>query len=74
MSPRARRLAGRLALVLSGAFAVALLANAPADAEFGYDVDAYIGAARGVMARPSPKAVPVEDAAGKVVGMISEQD
>lgn len=45
MSPRAARLAGHVALVLAGAFAVALLASAPADAEFGYDLDAYLGAA-----------------------------
>jgi hypothetical protein len=36
---------GHVALVLAGAFAVALLASAPADAEFGNDLDAYLGAA-----------------------------
>jgi hypothetical protein len=45
VSPRAARLAGHVALVLAGAFAVALLASAPTDPEFGYDLDAYLGAA-----------------------------
>lgn len=54
LSPRAHQLGGRTALVLAGAFAVALLASAPSDPEFGYDVDAYIGAARAVMSGESP--------------------
>jgi hypothetical protein len=45
LSPRAARLGGRVALVLAGAFAVALIASATADVEFGYDLDAYLGAA-----------------------------
>ncbi|MGH2407915.1 MAG: glycosyltransferase family 87 protein [Candidatus Limnocylindrales bacterium] len=45
MNSAARRLAGIAALVLAAAYAAATLATAPGDAAFGYDLDAYIGAA-----------------------------
>jgi len=45
VSPGRRALAGWVALVLAGAYAVATLALAPADGDFGYDSDAYLAAA-----------------------------
>jgi hypothetical protein len=61
------RLAYRLsqvAVVLAGALAVAVLVTVPGDPEFGYDLDAYLGAADNLMAgRPY---YPVPDANGGI--------
>ena len=46
MNPYQRRLASVVALVLAGAYTAATLATAPGDAAFGYDLDAYVGAAQ----------------------------
>lgn len=47
---RLRRLGGCVALIVAGSFALAILVLTPADAEFGYDLDAYLGAADHLMA------------------------
>ncbi|MET1232464.1 MAG: glycosyltransferase family 87 protein [Candidatus Limnocylindrales bacterium] len=64
MSDRALLRLGQLAVVLAGALAVAVLATVPGDPEFGYDLDAYLGAADNLMA--GLPYYPVPDATGGI--------
>jgi Glycosyltransferase family 87 len=64
MSDRLRLRLGQLAVVLAGALAVAVLATVPGDPEFGYDLDAYLGAADNLMA--GLPYYPVPDASGGI--------
>ena len=48
--PRVVRIARAFVLVVAGAFALAVLAVAPSDPEFGYDASAYIAAAERLQA------------------------
>jgi len=64
MSDRLTLRLGQLAVVLAGALAVALLVTVPGDPEFGYDLDAYLGAAVNLVA--GLPYFPVPDAAGGI--------
>jgi Glycosyltransferase family 87 len=64
MNDRQRLRLGQVAVVLAGALAVALLATVPGDPEFGYDLDAYLGAADNLMA--GLPYYPVPDASGGI--------
>ena len=58
------RVGGRTALVLAGAFALALLVAVPEDAKFGFDLHAYLGAADHLIA--GQPIYPEPDAAGGI--------
>ena len=64
MNDQRRFRLGQVALVLAGALAVALLVTVPGDPEFGYDLDAYLGAADNLMA--GLPYYPVPDASGGI--------
>jgi hypothetical protein len=64
MNDRRRLHLGQVAVVLAGALAVALLATVPGDPEFGYDLDAYLGAADNLLA--GLPYYPVPDASGGI--------
>lgn len=64
MSERMNLRLGQLAVVLAGALALALLATVPGDPEFGYDLDAYLGAADNLIA--GLPYYPVPDANGGI--------